>query len=888
MSFAVRMREEPDPLDPSALAERHASAAFLNALMRDWAGWRLLPAAEARRFDPAGRPVAAFPMARSGITVHAILARRSLAGRHGFALPLLAEGPGLPPGAAIGLDRFARLVAAEPAIVGVLSDAARDAFLRRVGESRANIAVALAERGPADGTVDFADAEQALLLGHPVHPTPKSRDGFSAEDAHAYAPEHGGAFPLAWFAVHRSAASVATTAPDPDALVRRPALDDPQLGACFLERALPGPDWTLLPQHPWQAERLLRLPEVAGLVADGRLRPLGTAGSPWRATTSLRTLHAPHAAHMLKFSLGVRLTNSTRVLQAREVDRGLRVDRILDGPLGRELAARFPDFRVMREPAHLSLLAASGPVAASTVVLRDNPFRGPGPFEACVLATLCQDDPFGGEGLLARVVRGAAAREGTDAGAAALSWFDRFLAVALEPLLVAQADYGLLFSAHQQNVVLGLAGGWPAVLHFRDCQGTGFTGLGRDLVAQAHPELAGDLDNVFDDATTARLVGYYLVVNAVFGVVTALAVAGLAPERLLLDRLRDALERLLSRGLRDPSAVRWLLESPQLWSKANFRLGAGGVEETLADGNPAGAYVPMPNPLAAAPVLDLRRPGAGEPADLAARLAAVFEERPGTDRVLLDADPAALPPSLVHGNDAQTGLPMCRRAGLLQVPLLWHGPRPPAAFPYLLVPCIHGGTHPLRPPAPRGLVYERFVREVGATLSLRTIDPVADLDLFHGWMNQGRVAYFWELAKPKPELAEYLETLDADPHAYALIGSLDGEPGCYFEVYWAKEDRLGAHYEADDWDRGWHFLVGNPRHLGRARTIAWFRAINHYLFLDEPRTRAVVGEPRASHVKMLQHASAAGFDKVKEFDFPHKRAALMRCERDRFFEEILR
>jgi RimJ/RimL family protein N-acetyltransferase len=57
----------------------------------------------------------------------------------------------------------------------------------------------------------------------------------------------------------------------------------------------------------------------------------------------------------------------------------------------------------------------------------------------------------------------------------------------------------------------------------------------------------------------------------------------------------------------------------------------------------------------------------------------------------------------------------------------------------------------------------------------------------------------------------------------------------------------------------------------------------HYLFLDEPRTQRIVCEPRADNARMIQHLQALGFAKHKEFDFPHKRAALMVLERETFF-----
>jgi acetyl CoA:N6-hydroxylysine acetyl transferase len=233
--------------------------------------------------------------------------------------------------------------------------------------------------------------------------------------------------------------------------------------------------------------------------------------------------------------------------------------------------------------------------------------------------------------------------------------------------------------------------------------------------------------------------------------------------------------------------------------------------------------------------------------------------------------------------DAGRAYRLCLRAGFFQLPDLWLRSRAASTFPEL--PEGLHGPHPLRPDQPDGLVYERFDPAIGMTLSFRSI-TLHDLDLFHAWMNDGRVSYFWELAKPKEELRRHLERLRSDRHAFGLIGCFDGEDAGYFEVYWAKEDRLGAHYEAHPFDRGWHGLIGNARFLGRARTAAWLRALTHLLFLDDVRTTKVVGEPNAAHRKLLRYADEMAYRKVKEFDFPHKRAALMHCARADFFARV--
>ncbi len=292
--------------------------------------------------------------------------------------------------------------------------------------------------------------------------------------------------------------------------------------------------------------------------------------------------------------------------------------------------------------------------------------------------------------------------------------------------------------------------------------------------------------------------------------------------------------------------------------------------------------------------LDVTRPDGDHPADadaLAALIEAAFQSTPSLSRLELPGyarKPAIVGLSVETGRTADgVDCAVITRSVFQQLPLLWRQAGAHAAYPAIRSSLGPAERLPvLRPAQPNGVIYRRWMPHLGIMLSLRTIDRRRDLDLFHHWMNQPRVAFYWELAQSREELDRYLAEQEADPHLFGVIGSFDDEPVGYFEFYWAKEDRLGPYYEAEDFDRGWHGLIGNPRHLGRAKTSAWFRSLTHYLFLDEPRTRRIVGEPRASHHKMLSYCADAAYDKVKEFDFPHKRAALVCCERERFFREV--
>lgn len=611
---------DSDPLehpDPHAVAQ----AATVENLLRCWARETDQPA-----------PADGFlriPLPASGTALLAPVRYWSPTGWHRFGPPRLADAPDhAPPADAVTIAAlFTRETSTDGSGIGPAHDsvspgAASPAtagfgdgagLVAGVADSLRRVAgfVTARRQAPADGPDLFLSAEQALVLGHPLHPSPKSREGLSDAEALLYSPELHGSFPLHWMAV---APSVLAT--DSSWTERGRPVAATRLTARLAGTAPALPDgYALLPLHPWQAHEIRHRAETAALLDAGLLRDLGTHGPPWHPTSSVRTVYRTHAPAMLKLSLGLRITNSRRENLRKELHRGVEVHRLLRSGLAQQWRAVHPGFDIVRDPAWLAVDTPDGvPVPGMDVVIRHNPFS-PSDDVSCVAGLLsprpCAPTPLESapgrtekhspalRSRLAEVVTRLARRTGRPRGAVAAEWFLRYLAHVVRPVLWLDGEAGIALEAHQQNTLLLLdPDGWPTGGRYRDNQGFYFRESRRAELDARLPGIGERSDTFVRDEVTDERLAYYLAVNNVLGLIGAFGAQGLADERLLLAAFRHFLGDVAS----GPAPLRTslpsrLLDSPVLRCKANLLTRLHDLDELVGPVDTQSVYVTIANPL---------------------------------------------------------------------------------------------------------------------------------------------------------------------------------------------------------------------------------------------------------------------------------------------------
>jgi siderophore synthetase component len=436
----------------------------------------------------------------------------------------------------------------------------------------------------------FIESEQSLMFGHPFHPAPKSRQGVSYEDMLRYSPEMGVRFPLHYFAVRReylSQQSVLAASCDEIVAQQAPA-------------GLAADDaYGLIPTHPWQARYLLGHAGIAEAIRTGRIRDLGPQGERYYPTSSIRTLFHPDNPYFYKCSLNIRITNCVRKNAVYELEGALQVTRIMRALLP-ALQQRFPELRVMEEPAFLSVDLKLNDMQRDKEVMEgfgmilrrsfhDVLHLGVTP----LLAGALFGNHFHGEARMRELLAQMQRRWAMPPNEAAEQWFSRYVAEVMYPVLHCYFAHGIIFEPHLQNVVIGVAEGEPQQVFLRDFEGV-------KLVRERYREQ--QLQDVSAQAREAlwysndlgwKRVAYCLFVNNFCEAISQIGAGNPALQSRLWALVRHHLHVYQSRHGDTASAERIgaLLSGQPFPGKTNL------MNRFFKRADRATAYMPVINPL---------------------------------------------------------------------------------------------------------------------------------------------------------------------------------------------------------------------------------------------------------------------------------------------------
>ena len=111
------------------------------------------------------------------------------------------------------------------------------------------------------------------------------------------------------------------------------------------------------------------------------------------------------------------------------------------------------------------------------------------------------------------------------------------------------------------------------------------------------------------------------------------------------------------------------------------------------------------------------------------------------------------------------------------------------------------------------------------------------------------------------------------------MGFFNGKPAFLVEFYKAKEDRIGAYYEAGEGDYGFHILMAPVEKRIPDFTFHVFKVIMDFMFSEDKVERLIV-EPDARNEKIHVLNKRAGFEYQGVVELPEKTAHLAFCTRE--------
>lgn len=537
---------------------------------------------------------------RTGVEIYCPLHYYSLTDRHVFKFPIVYRKNVNEKITALSIEDFAQLILMEN---NHDNDVTAETFLFRLNDSMRNLASILKYRLSEKNellritslALPFIEAEQALILGHSMHPVAKNRLGFDANDFFRYSPEFKKKFQLFYFLAH------------PSIVLEQSAinLSASEIVMNQLNNFIPtdeisttiknNSNWKLIPMHPWQASYMLKQTVTKELLKNNLLIKLGETGNKdFLATSSVRTIYSQRWDFMLKFSLNVQITNAARINLPKELYAGTEISKLFASPWGKKLITEFPDFCFLTDPAFITIIYQGKIIDGFSTTLRTNPFKT-SDCNVTPAASLCQDGFYGVPNRLSNIVNTYSAAHSLSLHDAAKNWFERYLDLLLDPVVKIYNTYGLAIEAHQQNIAIGLnKEGFPEKIYYRDNQGYFIREQRSEMVKTFVPEFGSKSECIIADSFILPKYTYYLLINNIFGFINTMGINGLINEKELISLTFDRLKKLEPED--GSGLVKYILESRSWEVKGNLRMRMNDLNEDRMPADYPALFIDYLNP----------------------------------------------------------------------------------------------------------------------------------------------------------------------------------------------------------------------------------------------------------------------------------------------------
>lgn len=535
------------------------------------------------------------------VEVYAPLAYYSEGGRHTFKFPVIQRNLKTDEISELGpLDLIALTVAyGKTYYAGLDAEITQARFQNSIDNLEIYLQYFIDNGFKANELVmPFIQAEQSLLLGHVVHPLPKSKLGFDGEDLLLYSPETAGRFQLHYFLIHPEHV-IEKTADHilPSSVLKAQLLEQAEPESELTARLAKYPDFTVVPMHPWEAQYLLKQEAVQQMQAAGLLFSLGQWGALFTPTSSVRTVYQEDSEWMFKFSLHVKITNSERINLFPELHRGYDISRLLKTSWGQGLQKDFPEIDFIVDPAFMAVRFNGEIINGFNISIRRNPFKGEAQHKNVTpLAALCQAGILGQTSRLQEIIGTIANKQQRTLQQVGEDWFKQYLHICIRPIVGMLNKYGLACEFHQQNVMVELDKNlFPAKLYFRDNQGFFFREGRQADVQAAVPDISEVSQSIMNETYLVPKYTYYLATNNILGVVSALGGQGLADEKRLIDLVYKEFKELEDTD--ETGLVSYILNSRSWDTKGNYLTSLQNINEADVSMEYPAVFKDTPNPL---------------------------------------------------------------------------------------------------------------------------------------------------------------------------------------------------------------------------------------------------------------------------------------------------